>query len=712
MKFPVIPLSRSGWIIGTAAMLVSVTVGILLAQNYIAYADAGHAHGDSSEVSGTASKFPVVTVFKPVPAEELENGIEASGEVLPSNKADVYPVRDGKIKQLLVDVGSQVEAGQVIGYLYPDLDQNRLSAEVKVKKAELEKLNKELGLADQETAPLKEKLESGASFANKSIQLTSDISNQLAAEYDTKIMVAEAAIAAADQETGSNLAKIDVQKQQLISEIETKLEVNKKAMDALKKEEEANIKKLDIQISGLQQQTGQKGTSLGISSVAAMNDLIDIFGDMFYTDPTMIRSPNRFNANFQRDLVYQLSANDYNAFTIEMSQFVGKVIALKDNTDIQTIKDLNTQGLSVGKKARDLLSRALLTPQEIAGFRSNLDTAIEHLNDAAGELGAGTTTLATSSAELEAEKQRLKVEMEQRIASLEGENTVLVNSKNQILNLEADQKVLTTSKEQRIRELRGEVENLKKEKLRVLAEQQATNNERSGSLNGLQKDLGILTTETALKKTRNQLEVSLKSAEITALESQIGAGETITAPFSGVITKRYLNKGDSTGLEKPVFALVNDEQKFVRFFVSEADRAFLQIGKVVRFSPTSAPLEKYTAKILRVSQEVDKETRTILVEASIEGDNDLLSQMTVRVTIPVSDASGMVAIPEQALQMSEDKDTVWIITSDVKADKRSVKVVHTKNGYAFINRGITPQDWVIIKSPVELKPGLEVDTKK
>lgn len=713
MKTPTLQFSRPGWVIGIAATLLSVTVGTILAQNYVASADAGHAHSDSSEVAGTASLYPVVTVFKPVAAEELENGVEASGEILPTNKADVYPMREGKIKELLVDVGSEVKAGQVIGYLTPDLEQNKLAAEAKVKKAELDKLRKELDLVDNESAPIKDKLVSGATFAEQSTTITADIQNQLTAEYDTKILVAEAAIAAAEQETGSNIAKIDVQKQQLLSEIDTKLDVNNKAIASLQKEEEANLKKVDAQINGLQQQTGQQGASQSISSIAALNDLIDIFGDMFYTQPTIIRSPNRFNSNFQRGVAYQLSNNEYHAFIPEMSQFVGKVLALKDDTDLLTIKDLNAQGLSVGKKARDLLSRALMTPEEIADIRADLDTAIEHLNEVASSLATGSTSLTTTSAELEAEKQRIKVEIEQRRTTLEGENAVLINNKNQILNLEADQKVLTVSKEQRLRELRGEVENLKKEKLRVLAEQGASTNEQASSLNDLQKELGILMAETEIKKTRGQMEMSLKSAEIAAIEGQIGAGEAIIAPFSGVITKRYLNKGDSTSLEKPVFAMINDNQKFIRFFMSEADRSFAQIGKEVRFSPTSAPTEKYTAKILRISQEVDKETRTILVEASINGDSaDLLTQMTVRATVPVSDASGMVAVPEQALEMSEDKDTVWIVTTDIKADKRSVKVANTKNGYAFISAGITSQDWVIIKSPVDLKPGLEIETKK
>lgn len=713
MQLYTIKISKPGWVIGTAAMLVSVLVGIMLAQNYVAHADAGHSHDEASAVAGTASKYPVVTVFNPIKAQELENGVEASGEVLPGGKADIYPMRDGKVKQLLVDVGSTVKTGQVIGYLYPDLEQNRLAAEVKVKKAELERLKQELPLLDKEEGPLKEKLQSGASYADTAIKLTGDIKNQLAAEYDVKIQVAEAAMASAEKETGSTISKIDVQKDQLLKEIETKLQVNTNAIASLSKEEEANLKKLDAQISGQQQQTGQKSNSLGITSVSAMNDLIDIFGDMVYTDPGIIRSANRFNSSFLKLNLYQLKNNDFNAFHIEMSQFVSSVLANANGTDVKVIKELNSKALDLGKRARDLVSAALMTPEEIASFRSRLDSALEHLNTSASELAAGDITLTTSATELEAEKQRVKAEYEQKIASLEGENTVLNTNKSQVQNLEADQKVLTVTKEQRIRELQGEIANLKTEKARVLADQSAAYNERQSTLNTFQKDLSTLLADTEIKITKTQLDSTVKSAEIASIEGQIGAGEAITAPFDGVITKRYLNKGDSTSLDKPVFALINEDQKFIRFFVSEADRPFATQNKVVTFAPTSAPLEKHTAKIIRVSQEIDKETRTILVEAAIEGDTaSLLSQMTVRVSVPVSDDSSMVAVPEQALQQTEDKDTVWIITADVKADKRSVKVAHVKNGYAFISSGLSTNDWVIVKSPVDLKPQLEVDTKQ
>ncbi len=215
-------------------------------------------------------------------------------------------------------------------------------------------------------------------------------------------------------------------------------------------------------------------------------------------------------------------------------------------------------------------------------------------------------------------------------------------------------------------------------------------------------------------KQNADLDTEIIAAEIVRLQQQVGAGRTIVAPFSGIITKRYVNAGESVTSEKPAFNLINDRSKYIRFNISEVDLPFVKIGTTVTFSPTSAPSEKFIAVIKRIAQAVDPDSRTIQIEADVPTQPNaqrILSQMTVRVQVPVSQDESLLVIPETALQLSKNSSTVWTVSSDVTAVSRQVKIAYIHSGYAFIKSGLTARDWIIVKSPVVLTEGFAIDTK-
>ncbi|MSR67824.1 efflux RND transporter periplasmic adaptor subunit [Candidatus Peribacteria bacterium] len=216
-------------------------------------------------------------------------------------------------------------------------------------------------------------------------------------------------------------------------------------------------------------------------------------------------------------------------------------------------------------------------------------------------------------------------------------------------------------------------------------------------------------------KQNADLDAEIIEAEIVRLQQQVGAGRTIVAPFSGIITKRYVNAGESVTSEKPVFNLINNKSKYVRFNISESDLSFVRIGTTVNFSPTSAPSEKFIAVIKRIAEAVDPDSGTIQVEADIPAQDDtnrVLAQMTIRVQIPVTQDPSLLVIPEAALQLSKDSSTVWTVKPNVTAEAKKVEVMFIHGGYAYIKSGITAKDWIVVKSPVELSAGLEIDTKQ
>ena len=211
----------------------------------------------------------------------------------------------------------------------------------------------------------------------------------------------------------------------------------------------------------------------------------------------------------------------------------------------------------------------------------------------------------------------------------------------------------------------------------------------------------------------SEFDILLLEAEVERIQNQMGAARTVYAPFSGVITKRLVNIGDSVDLDKPLYTLIDDKNMFIRFYVTETDIPFVEKGTLMTFAPTSAPSHKHKAVVARIAQSIDPETRLILAEADLDPEDDdrhALSQMTVRAFIPATHEAGLIAIPEKALEISGRSNQIWIVNDAVEAESRSVKVKYIYNGTAFVEEGLTGDEWIIIKSPVKLEEKLQIDT--
>jgi RND family efflux transporter MFP subunit len=211
----------------------------------------------------------------------------------------------------------------------------------------------------------------------------------------------------------------------------------------------------------------------------------------------------------------------------------------------------------------------------------------------------------------------------------------------------------------------------------------------------------------------SQLDISLLEAEVERIRNQMGAARTVYAPFSGVITKRHINVGDSVNLDKPLFTLVDNNNMFVRFHITETDLPFITKDTVITFAPTSAPSHLHYAIIKRIAQAIDPDTRTILVEAELDPDDrdgHALSQMTVRAHIPTTHTDGLLSVPESAIELGPTSNQLWIVSAQVEAELRTVKVQYIHKSSAYIEEGLTGDEWVIVKSPVDLKENLEIDT--
>lgn len=472
----------------------------------------------------------------------------------------------------------------------------------------------------------------------------------LRADQSQQELAAEITFKKKELEIAKRRAVISVDSHIKAAEQERESEFQKLDVQALslQKEQDAELQKIDAEIAGLQKVKEQRLRAVN----SAAYDLLDSLNEVLFTRSDGISSyfkNSSFNY-YRRNEIVMPNGTDRQKFEYQIIEFERKVKA--GATDSLA---LIAEATEIGQKARQISLSISESPAFHAEDVDRIRKEVAEVTDHLLEITTGLTEADSDVKSLEAEKLR-----------------ILATTDSQIEQLAPERTKLQATTQQKIVEIQGGRKNA-------------------------------------------DLDTEIIAADIVRLQQQMGAGRTVIAPFSGVITKRYVNAGESVTLEKPVFNLIDDSRKYIRFNISEADLPFVKVGTTVTFSPTSAPSEKFTAVIKRIAQSVDPDSRTIQVEADVPTQDNadrVLAQMTIRVQIPVTQDPSLLVIPEAALQLSKDSSTVWLVSPDVTAEAKKVEVMFVNGGYAYVKSGITAKDWIVVKSPVELSPGLEIDTKK
>jgi len=221
-------------------------------------------------------------------------------------------------------------------------------------------------------------------------------------------------------------------------------------------------------------------------------------------------------------------------------------------------------------------------------------------------------------------------------------------------------------------------------------------------------------------------EANLAAAQQKVAEAQANADHlrdmvaysTITAPFDGVVTRRYADVGAlvqagtvqaGTGGNSNSMPLVSfAELKVLRleFPVPEPDVAFVHVGDSV--SVTVTALNKtFDAKVARFAQKVDTSTRTMLTEVDIDNADFAYTPgmyATVRLTLAaVKDA---LLVPIQCVEAGDQPFVLAV--RDGRIVKCPVALGIQNADDAQITSGLNEDDEVVVGNRSSLQDGEQV----
>lgn len=207
--------------------------------------------------------------------------------------------------------------------------------------------------------------------------------------------------------------------------------------------------------------------------------------------------------------------------------------------------------------------------------------------------------------------------------------------------------------------------------------------------------------------TKAQVEEALLSeAEAKLLLAQEQLKDTsITSPFQGFASDRFVSVGDYIGVGDAIVRVVQTDPLKLAFRIPEKYILSMSPGKQVGVAVDAYPGELFAGTIYFVSPDVDPATRTLLVKALVANkDNHLSPGMFAHVTVTVAVHTDALVVPWDALVVREEETHLFRVDAG-KARRVPVRVLLVFDGKAEIEGNLSPGTPVVREGKFSLRDG-------
>jgi membrane fusion protein (multidrug efflux system) len=214
---------------------------------------------------------------------------------------------------------------------------------------------------------------------------------------------------------------------------------------------------------------------------------------------------------------------------------------------------------------------------------------------------------------------------------------------------------------------------------------------------------GLTVTTIAIQRA------AVKEAEAKLAMAKARLAEcTVKAPFSGVVTKLWVKKGDMAAVKAPLLELSNFDSIVVRCAVPEKYATGLNEGMLAEVSIDAISGRTFTASVARVFPELDSRMRTRTIELVFDDAKDLMPGMFARLKLILQKLPDVISLPVQAVRTSPDGKKMVFIPFEGKALARPVETGIQIGNSIQIESGLNPGDKVIVAGNDKLKDGAEI----
>ena len=190
----------------------------------------------------------------------------------------------------------------------------------------------------------------------------------------------------------------------------------------------------------------------------------------------------------------------------------------------------------------------------------------------------------------------------------------------------------------------------------------------------------------------------------------------ITAPFDGIITKRYVDPGAyipvpnaaDTPEAAAIVSLTDVQTLRLQVAVPETEASHIYIGQPIRWTTDDFPGQNFDGTVTRAYWALDEATRTMLTEDQMANPGmKLMPGMLVNARIAIEKKQHVLLIPVAALDQEKENAFVFVFDSGT-ARKMPVRPAFNDETNVEITSGIKAADLVILAGKQAIMDGQPV----
>jgi RND family efflux transporter MFP subunit len=238
--------------------------------------------------------------------------------------------------------------------------------------------------------------------------------------------------------------------------------------------------------------------------------------------------------------------------------------------------------------------------------------------------------------------------------------------------------------------------------------------------------------ESQAKDKEAEAQISIAQAALSEAQSQLAIAEAnqrqmsalseyskITAPFNGVITKRYADTGaliqagtSSSTQAMPIVRLAETDKLRLVLPVPESAVPHVQLGTAVKVR-VPAMNRTFSGIVARYADSLDSETRTMHTEIDIKNpDNTLVNGMYAEADIVLDKKDSVLTVPMQAVTRNGSDATVLVANAQNQLEQRHIKLGLEGTDRVEVLDGLGQGDLVLLSGSGQFRPGDKIVPKR
>jgi len=206
-------------------------------------------------------------------------------------------------------------------------------------------------------------------------------------------------------------------------------------------------------------------------------------------------------------------------------------------------------------------------------------------------------------------------------------------------------------------------------------------------------------------------------ANVRRLE-ELESFKHVYAPFSGVITKRNIDTGTlinagNGGSQQELFTLAQTDPIRVYVNVPEMYSPSVRAGLGAYLELAQYPGLNFQGKVVRTSESIDPNTRTLLTEVDVPNKNaQLFPGGYAQVHLQVKVAASRLQVPVNALLFRAEGLRAVVVDANHKTHLRQLTIGRDFGTTLEVLQGLEPSDWIVVNPADSLDEGQDVRVKQ